>query len=102
MIDLRIRTARSNQSPYLAFFLQDDYRRRADLTLNLAIRYEHEFPITERYNRTVNGFDTTTPSPIAAQAQAAYNANPIPQIPAGQFRVQGGLLFADSEPSLYF
>src|SRR5262249_43155992 len=51
-------------------------------------------PTTERYNRTINGFDGTTASPIAAKAIAAYAANPLPEIPAAQFKVNGGVTFA--------
>ncbi|HWB87451.1 MAG TPA: TonB-dependent receptor [Bryobacteraceae bacterium] len=82
------------QAGYYALFLQDDFRARPDLTLNLGMRYERDLPTTERYNRTTNGFDFTTPSPISAAALAAYAGNPIPEIPASQFRVNGGLLFA--------
>jgi hypothetical protein len=64
------------------------------LTLNLGIRYEYESPTTERYNRSVSGFDPNAPLPIAAQSVANYANSPIPEIPASQFRVQGGLQFA--------
>ena len=87
--------SRTNQSNYYAFFLQDDYRVKSNLTLNLGFRVEHETGTTERYDRTVNGFDATSASPIAPQAIAAYAANPIPEIPVSQFKVNGGLLFAD-------
>jgi hypothetical protein len=90
------------QSKYLALFLQDDWRAKSNLTLNFGIRYEHETPTTERYNRVVNGFDPSSPSPIAAAAIAAYAKSPIPQIPAGQFRAPGGLTFAGpNDPSIY-
>lgn len=90
------------QQRYFALFLQDDWRVKTNLTLNFGIRYEHETPTTERYNRAVNGFDGSAVSPIAAAAIAAYAKSPIPQIPAGQFNVPGGLTFASpSVPQIY-
>ncbi len=87
---------RTNKNHYYAVFLQDDYRLRSDLSLNLGIRMEGETPTTERYNATLRGFDNSTPSPVAAQAIAAYQQNPIAEIPAGQFKVNGGPLFASA------
>jgi hypothetical protein len=87
---------RTVDAPYWAVFVQDDWRVRRDLTLNLGIRAERDVPPTERFNRVVNGFDFTTANPIQARAAAAYDRNPIPEIAAGQFRTPGGLLFANS------
>ncbi|HUS08103.1 MAG TPA: carboxypeptidase regulatory-like domain-containing protein [Bryobacteraceae bacterium] len=84
----------AEQSRIWSGFVQDDWKLSRKLTVNLGLRYEIEFPTTERYNRTVTGFDATTPNPLQAAAQANYAKNPIPQIPADQFRVLGGLQFA--------
>lgn len=67
------------------------------LTLNLGLRFDHDSPYAEQQGRAVNGFAFNTPSPIAQAAQAAYANNPIPQIPADQFQVLGGLTFASPQ-----
>lgn len=89
-----LNTSYTIQSPYIGLFLQDDYRPTPTLTINAGIRYERDLPSVERFDRTVNGFDMTTASPIAAAAQAAYARTPTALLPASQFQVRGGLLFA--------
>jgi hypothetical protein len=81
-------------SYYTAIFAQDDWRIRRNLTINLGAHYDHDGPVKERYGRTVDGWDYTAESPVAAQAMAAYAKNPIPQIPVSAFNVPGGLEFA--------
>lgn len=93
---------RTNQAKYMALFLQDDWRVKSNLTVNIGIRFEHEFPTTERFNRSINGFNANVASPIAAAASAAYAANPNPLLPASQFKLNGGLTFASgSNPAIY-
>ena len=89
-----LNTSYTIQSKYFAAFLQDDYRPAPTVTVNVGLRYERDFPTYERYNRAVNGFDMTAASPVAPAAQAAYAKNPAAILPAGQFQVRGGLLFA--------
>ena len=96
-----INAYRTNQAPYMAYFVHDDWRVKPNLTLNVGLRLEKELPETERWNRTINGFDTTTPSPIASAVQSAYAANyaanpSLFPISPAQFKVNGGLLFANS------
>lgn len=77
-----------------AGFFQDSWKATRKLTLTLGLRYEYEGVMRERYNRSVRGFDPTAAQPFAAQVQANYAANATPEVPASQFRVQGGLTFA--------
>ena len=67
-------------------FLQDDWRVNRSLTLNLGVRLEIEQALTEAEDRNLGGFDASVDSPIEAAARLRYAANPIPQIPAGEFR----------------
>ncbi|MDP3000794.1 MAG: TonB-dependent receptor, partial [Bryobacterales bacterium] len=84
----------AQQDKYFGVFFQDDFKVSPKLTVNLGLRWEYEWPVTERFNRSVAHFAFGQPSPIAAQAQANYAANPIPELPASQFQVTGGLTFA--------
>lgn len=78
---------------YGAVFVQDDWRIRRNLTINLGARFDYDAPYHEKNNRTVNGFDANAVSPLSAAALAAYAAKPISQIPVANFKVNGGLTF---------
>ncbi len=77
-----------------AFYVQDDWKVTRKLMLTLALRYELESPLRERWDRSVRGFDPNAPLEIAAAAEAAYAMNPTPEVPVSQFKVAGGLTFA--------
>ena len=56
----------ATQNWYDGIYIQDDWRITQKLTLNLGLRYDLEWPFTERFNN-ISWFDNTLPSPIAAQ-----------------------------------
>lgn len=77
---------------YYAGYVQDDWRVSSRVTVNLGLRYEIEGGFVERDNRMLSNFDVNAALPIAAAAQAAYAANPVPGQP--RIDVRGGALYA--------
>jgi len=84
----------ADQSYNYALYFQSDWRLSRTLTLNAGVRYDYDAPVTERFNRSVSSFDFVSTNPLSAQVLTKYAQNPIPEIPAAQFRVNGGLTFA--------
>jgi Carboxypeptidase regulatory-like domain len=92
----------SYKSWYASVFIQDDWRPFSNLTVNVGLRYEKETAATERYNRSLVGYDFAAPNALTSAARQAYAANPIPQLPASQFNPVGGPIFASSShPDIY-
>ena len=88
-----IATNYAEQVKIFSSYVQDDWRVTRKLTLSFGLRYELPTPMQERFNRSVAGFDFGASSPIEGAVRTAYAANPIPQVPASQFLVRGGLTY---------
>lgn len=86
------------REPYVAFFIQDDWKISSRLTLNLGLRYDMQFPFTEIHNRVVAGFDWETPQAFESQAIAEWRkiaaANASRQYPPAPTAIRGGLKYA--------
>ena len=91
---IRLTDSYAQSSPMTGMFVQDNWRVTRTLTLNLGLRYEVEGALSERFNRTVRSFDTATVNAMNPQVSQKYAQNPTAELPASQFAVKGGLLFA--------
>ena len=74
-------------APYIAPWVQHDWKMTSRLMLNLGFRFDFNVPPNERYNRLNRGFDANVVSPVDAQIDHKL----FPDTPAP---IRGGLLFA--------
>ncbi len=84
------------KSPWAGTYVQDTWRVSNTITLTGGLRYEYEVGNAEIGDKMLVGFDPNATLAITQLAQAAYAANPIPELPASNFKVIGGALYADS------
>ncbi len=75
-------------------YVQDTWRASRNLTLNFGLRFEYENGIKEQQDRMLLWFDPNAEVSIASIAETRYAANPIPELPASAFNVQGGGVYA--------
>lgn len=83
----------AEQSTTTGVFIHDDWKVSQKLTLNIGLRYEIEGALTERYNKSVSGFDYLTSQPIEAAVKANLARTPVQGVDPNNFFVRGGLLF---------
>ena len=81
-------------NPYYAWFGQDTWRVTPRLTLTLSLRMEYETGARERFNRFIIDYDPRVRLPISDVVEAAYAAKAQPEVPASQFKVTGGAIYA--------
>jgi hypothetical protein len=96
---MTLNAATASDTTYWSGFFQDNWKANPKLTINLGLRYEYGSPIQERHNKSISAFAFNTANPIATQAIANYTANPSPLLPAAQFKVNGGFLYAGTAAS---
>ena len=82
------------RNQYFGAFGQDSWRVTQNLTLNVGLRVEWENGIREDDNAMVTDFDPEAKLAISDAAEAAYARSPLSQLPASQFRVRGGPIYA--------
>lgn len=83
------------REPYVAGFFQDDWKISNRLTLNIGLRYDIQYPLTELHDRIWAGFDFSTKSPVSDAVLANWRANASqPNYPPPPTALVGGPRFA--------
>ena len=80
---------------YFGTFAQDTWRVSRNLTLNLGLRFEYENGIKEQQDRAMLWFDPNAPGVDCGRGRGRLRrAIRCPELPASQFNVQGGSVYA--------
>lgn len=85
------------REPYFGVYFQDDWRVNSKLTLNIGLRYDAQFGLTESHNRVVAGFDyDEVNQDLVSKALPVWqkNAAADPNYPRAPGTIKGGLQFA--------
>ena len=93
-INISANTSYAVSNQFAALFAQDTWRVNPRLTLTLSIRAEFENGAGNHLNNWITGFNPGAQLPISQLAQAAYSSSPIWEMPASNFVVEGGPLYA--------
>ncbi len=91
---MEVNPSLAQQHQMSGLYAQDTWRAGKRLTLYLGLRWDHEVPVTERFNRSVRGFDSDAVLPISSIVEANYARKPSARLPASDFHVAGGVTFA--------
>jgi hypothetical protein len=78
-----INASYAQQQIYVAPFVQDSWRVSNKLTMTLGGRWDYEAPITERFNKVVNGWCFTCTNPLQSQVSG--------------LTLNGGLTYANAQ-----
>lgn len=84
----------AEQSTTTGIFIHDDWKVNQKLTVNIGLRYEVEGALTERYNKSIRGFDNFGVQPMEAAVKANLIKTPVAGVDPNLFAVRGGLTFA--------
>ena len=79
----------ARQLLWQALFVQDDIKVTPKFTLSVGLRWDHENPMTDRFNALTGIFDTTVASPLASAVKSAAGASYCPACA----NLSGGLTF---------
>lgn len=67
-----LNTKADYRSYYIGTFIQDDWRVSSRLTVNLGVRFDIDTPYSEKFGRTVNGFNPAATNAASAAATTAF------------------------------